>query len=308
MPRPERIRVGTSGWHYPRGDDRWTGVFYPRGTKDELAYYAERFDTVEVNVTFYRQVPPETTEAWAARTPDRFDFSVKLYQKFTHPKMYEAATGRPASVARGDLDAFKRSMSPLAEAGKLGSVLAQFPASFKRTPESERMLDGLLTALDGFPVTVELRHRSWSDAEEATEELLLRHRAGWAQIDEPKFATSVRQPMAVRGGIGYFRLHGRNAEAWWKKDAGSERYHYLYSDDELDSFVDAILGASDRAERVYVYFNNHFRGASVANALMMKPKLGQPLGAAYEPTLVEHYPVLEGRVPVAGPKGQGRLL
>lgn len=308
MPRPERIRVGTSGWHYPRGADRWTGVFYPEGTKDELRYYAERFDTVEVNASFYRQVPPETTRTWAAKTPDRFDFAVKLYQKFTHPKMYEAATGKPASVVQDDFDYFKRSMAPLAEAGKLGTVLAQFPPSFKRTPEAEQMLDGLLTALDGFPTTVELRHRSWSDAEEATEELLLRHRAGWAQIDEPKFRTSVEQPMTVRGGIGYFRFHGRNAEAWWKKDAGAERYHYLYSDAELDSFVDAILGASDRAERVYVYFNNHFRGEAAANALMMKPKLGQPVRATYEPALVERYPALEGRVPVTAPKGQGRLL
>lgn len=307
MPRPDRIRVGTSGWHYPRGEDRWTGVFYPERTKDELRYYAERFDTVEVNVSFYRQVPPETTRAWAAKTPRGFDFAVKLYQKFTHPRMYEAASGKPAAVVRDDFDYFKRSMAPLVEAGKLGAVLAQFPPSFKRTADSERLLDGLLSELAGFPVTVELRHRSWSDAEDATEELLLRHRAGWAQIDEPKFESSVRQPMAVRGGIGYFRLHGRNALEWWKKDAGARRYHYLYSDAELDSFVDAILGASDRAERVYVYFNNHFGGGAVANALMMKPKLGRPVRGTYEPALVERFPVLEGRVPV-GDAGQGRLL
>ncbi len=307
MPRPERVRVGTSGWHYPRGDDRWTGVFYPEGTRDELRYYAERFDTVEVNVSFYRQVPPETTRAWAAKTPGGFDFAVKLYRKFTHPKMYEAATGKPASVVQDDFDDFKRSMAPLAEAGKLGTVLAQFPPSFKRSPENVRMLDGLLAELDGFPMAVELRHRSWTDASDETEERLLGHRAGWAQIDEPKFEGSVRQPMTVRGGIAYYRFHGRNAEAWWKKDAGPRRYHYLYSDAEIDSFVGAVLGASDRAERVYVYFNNHFRGEAVANALMMKPKLGQALRGVYEPALVERFPVLEGRVPVRA-AAQGRLL
>lgn len=307
MPRPDRIRVGTSGWHYPRGDDRWTGIFYPERTRDELRYYAERFDTVEVNVSFYRQVPSDTTRAWAAKTPEGFDFAVKLYRKFTHPGMYEAATGKPASVAQADFDEFKRSMAPLAEAGKLGAVLAQFPPSFKRTPESERMLEGLLTELGRFPMTVELRHRSWSDAEDATEELLLRHRAGWAQIDEPRFDSSVRQPMRVRGGIGYYRFHGRNAQDWWRKDAGPNRYHYLYSDAELDSFVDAVLDASDRAERVYVYFNNHFRGEAAANVLMMKPKLGQALRGTYEPTLVERFPPLEGRVPVQDAP-QGRLL
>jgi uncharacterized protein YecE (DUF72 family) len=309
MPRPERIRVGTSGWNYPRGDDRWTGVFYPPGTKDELGYYADRFDTVEANVSFYRLLPPQMTKAWAAKTPPGFDFSVKLYQKFTHPKMYEEATGRPAAVSREDLDAFKRSLAPLAEAGKLGTVLAQFPPSFKRAPETTKILDGLLTELDGFPVTVELRHRSWTDREahDETEEVLLRHRAGWAQIDEPKFSTSVRQDMTVRGGIGYYRFHGRNAEAWWKRDAGPERYHYLYSDAELEPFAKAVLGASDRAERVYVYFNNHFRAEAVANALMIKPMLGQAVKGDYEPSMAERFPVLEGRIPVRGAE-QPRLV
>jgi uncharacterized protein YecE (DUF72 family) len=171
------------------------------------------------------------------------------------------------------------------------------------------MLDGLLRELDGFPVTVELRHRSWTDREahDETEEVLLRHRAGWAQIDEPKFSTSVRQDMTVRGGIGYYRFHGRNAEAWWKRDAGPERYHYLYSDAELEPFAKAVLGASDRAERVYVYFNNHFRAEAVANALMIKPMLGQAVKGDYEPSMVERFPVLEGRIPVGGEE-QPRLV
>lgn len=307
MPRPERIRVGTSGWSYRRGGDRWTGVFYPTGTRDELSYYAERFDTVEVNTSFYGQVRPETTRDWARKTPEGFDFSVKLYQKFTHPKMYQAAAGEPARISPADLDAFKGALAPLAEAGKLGTVLAQFPPSFKRTPETEAALDALLTQLGDFPVTVELRHRSWTDAAEETEEILLRHRAGWAQIDEPKFSTSVRQEMTVRGGIGYFRFHGRNAGDWWRKDAGSRRYDYLYSDAELKPFADAILGASDRAERVFVYFNNHFRAEAVANALMIKPMLGQAVKGAYEPSLAERFPALDGRIALAA-KAQGRLL
>ncbi len=309
MPRPGTIRVGTSGWHYPRGEDRWTGLFYPPKVTDELCYYAERFDTVEVNVTFYRPVPPETARGWAEKTPDGFDFSVKLYQKFTHPKMYEEATGRPAAVSRADFEQFRRGIAPLVEAGKLGALLAQFPPSFKRSEETIRMLDGLLSELDGYPVVVELRHRSWSEGEAAdlTEELLLKHRAGWAQIDEPKFATSVRQPMAVRGGIGYFRLHGRNAREWWKKDAGGRRYDYLYSEAELAPLAGAVAAASDRAERTYVYFNNHFRAQAVANALMLKQQLGLPITGTYEPSLVEAFPVLEGRVPVAA-ASQPRLF
>src|SRR5437868_12255284 len=88
------LRVGTSGWNYPSGRGTWNGIFYPpaRGRPkgfDELAFYAEHFDTVEVNSTFYGQPRAEVTRAWAARTPARFEFSIKLYQKFTHPRMFK---------------------------------------------------------------------------------------------------------------------------------------------------------------------------------------------------------------------------
>src|SRR5215813_3654522 len=88
------LRIGTSGWNYPSGRGTWNGIFYPpsRGRArgfDELSFYAEHFNTVEVNSTFYGQPRPEVTRSWVARTPPSFDFSIKLYQKFTHPKMFE---------------------------------------------------------------------------------------------------------------------------------------------------------------------------------------------------------------------------
>ena len=91
MAQQGQIRIGTSGWNYPRGRGTWNGVFYPRvraGHFDELSYYAEHFDTVEVNSTFYGQPRAEVSRAWVARTPAGFEFSVKLYQKFTHPGMF----------------------------------------------------------------------------------------------------------------------------------------------------------------------------------------------------------------------------
>jgi len=91
------IRIGTSGWNYPTGKGTWNGIFYPArrgakrggGTFDELAYYAEHFDTVEINSTFYRVPSVDTARGWADRTPPGFEFSLKLYQKFTHPEMYQ---------------------------------------------------------------------------------------------------------------------------------------------------------------------------------------------------------------------------
>src|SRR4029079_10413865 len=148
------LRIGTSGWNYPSGKGTWNGVFYPKPRRkgfDELAFYAEHFDTVEVNSTFYGQPREAVTRAWAARTPARFEFSVKLYQKFTHPRMFkqrlagqlpEEAAPAPAlldALARpndASIDASGRGIDPLASSGRLGALLAQFPASFKDSPAS----------------------------------------------------------------------------------------------------------------------------------------------------------------------------
>ena len=88
-------RIGTSGWNYPSGKGTWNGIFYPPSRRrpkgfDELTFYAEHFNTVEVNSTFYGQPRAEVTHAWAERTPQTSEFSVKLYQKFTHPRMFTA--------------------------------------------------------------------------------------------------------------------------------------------------------------------------------------------------------------------------
>src|SRR6266545_3249230 len=109
------LRIGTSGWNYPSGKGTWNGIFYPKGrsrkTFDELAYYAEHFDTVEVNSSFYGVPTPETTRGWVERTPKGFEFSLKLYQKFTHPKMF-----REAQLKRVKLPSPSASASPEASA------------------------------------------------------------------------------------------------------------------------------------------------------------------------------------------------
>src|SRR5260221_8131096 len=103
------VRIGTSGWNYPTGRGTWNGVFYPpaRGRRrgfDELSYYAEHFNTVEVNSTFYGQPRAEVCRAWAERTPQDFEFSVKLYQKFTHPGMFKKTLTRKLPVLDTEAD------------------------------------------------------------------------------------------------------------------------------------------------------------------------------------------------------------
>jgi uncharacterized protein YecE (DUF72 family) len=345
------IRVGTSGWNYPAGKGTWNGVFYPRRRGraknfDELSYYAEHFDTVEVNSTFYGQPRAEVARGWADRTPDGFEFSMKLYQKFTHPRMFRERVARSlpaeapaAMLARGtknprasisersrwgwgpsasakmqdddatalieelarpnqaDLDEFRRGIEPLAAAGKLGALLAQFPPSFKNSAKECDYVSDLLRAFDDYPIAVELRHASWSDRFDETLDLLNAFQAAWVQIDEPKFRFSIRQNYLPNvKGFYYMRLHGRNAAKWWTHDKSEDRYNYLYSSDELKEFTETVAAARAIVRKTYLYTNNHFSAKSVANAAMIKQQLGEPVTGEYPPEFVARYPDLAGVV------------
>ena len=146
-----------------------------------------------MNSTFYGQPRANAALGWVKRTPQDFEFAVKMYQKFTHPNM----AVDPGPVTQADVDAFKGGIDPLAAAGKLGPLLVQFPFSFQRTDEAVDYLRWLLRAFVGIPAGVELRHRSWSDAAAETDALLDEHRASWVQIDEPKFESSIRQDLSA---------------------------------------------------------------------------------------------------------------
>src|SRR5882762_7103380 len=284
------LRIGTSGWNYPSGKGTWNGIFYPpsRGRPkgfDELSFYAEHFDTLEVNSTFYGQPRAEVTRAWAARTPPRFEFSIKLYQKFTHPRMFKERLAGALPDGRES------------EPALLGALLAQFPASFKDSPASRDYLAGLLHAFAGYPVAVELRHRTWSDAIGDTLSLLNSFGAAWVQIDEPKFRFSIQQNYLPNvQGFYYMRLHGRNAEHWWRHEKSEDRYDYLYSAGELKEFSETADAARRLVKKLYLYTNNHFSAKSVANAAMIKRQLGEPLDGEYTEEFVARYPELAGVV------------
>lgn len=316
------IRIGTSGWSYPSGTGTWNGVFYPKtrskraGTKgfDELRFYAEHFDTVEVNSTFYRQPKADMTRSWAARTPRGFEFSLKLYQKFTHPKMFreQALKTLPgaegpfldllAQVGQSDIDEYRSGIEPLARAGRIGALLAQFPPSFKATPPARDYLAQLLDAFSDYRVAVELRHRSWSDAFGDTMEILNGYGAALAQIDEPKFRLSIRQNRLPNvKGFYYMRLHGRNAAQWWRHEHRDDRYNYLYSADELRAFAEDAGAARELVKKSYLYTNNHFAAKSVVNAVMLKAQLGEPLEGEYPPEMLDRYPELRGLVATSSP-------
>ncbi len=292
------LRIGTSGWNYPAGGGTWNGIFYPSAPKgrrgkgsarpgfDELAYYADHFDTVEVNTTFYGQPRATVAQTWADRTPSGFEFSLKLYRKLTHA----AIRGVPA-LNQELIDEYRRGIEPLAAAGKIGALLAQFPPSFKQTSESQAYLDSLLGRFRDYPIAVELRHRSWSDDFVSTLSLLNSHDSALTQIDEPKFKLSIRQNQLPNvSGFYYMRLHGRNAQQWWKHDTSEDRYNYLYSAEELKPVSETADAARRLVKKFYLYFNNHFASKAVVNAVMIKKQLGEPVPGVYPQSFVERYP------------------
>ncbi len=293
MPGSAKVHIGTSGWSYPKGEGTWRGYFYPPGKINELEYYSQFFNTVEINSSFYRPPNPVFVYNWVRRVPEDFLFTVKLWQKFTHPKMYEAATGQEAVISREDVDFFNHSIEPLLKYGKLGALIAQFPPSFKNDSHGQRILNAVIKTFGQYRLAVELRHRSWSD-DKNTASTLRENKVAWVHIDEPKFKSSVAEELPLTGDMAYFRFHGRNTEMWWQGDSET-RYKYLYSAKEIHELSQRVREASKQANLTFAFFNNHWQGYAPRNAIDMMKTLALPVR---EPSLP----------PEAGDEDKHRLI
>ncbi len=269
-----QILIGTSGWSYPSGEGTWNGHFYPPGTKNELEYYSQFFNTVEINSTFYRPPNPAFAVGWAKKTPPGFLFSVKLWQKFTHPKMYKEATGVDAAIEMADVDLFRKGIEPLARAGKLGAMLAQFPPSFKNGDFGQQFIAALVRHFGEYHLAVELRHRSWSD-DPSTEKLLRQNNTAWVQCDEPKFASSLPPNLPLTADFAYLRFHGRNVAEWWTGTTET-RYRYLYPPEEIRELAGKAQAAAAKTKLLFGFFNNHWQAYSPRNAVHLLKEMHLP--------------------------------
>ena len=278
----QSLLIGTSGYSYPGPPPKgWFGAFYPKPKPkgfDELRYYSQIFNTVEINSTFYRPPSASTTAAWTKKTSSDFTFAVKLWQKFTHPvkigrKLTDEKWQHPTQE---DIDQFRAGIEPIAEAGKLGALLLQYPTSFHCTPENIEQIEGTLQVFYDYPKVVELRHNTWTEQSAAMKRLLESNRASSVLIDEPKFSSSIRQRLEIIGDIFYFRAHGRNAKAWWRPKESWERYDYLYSREEIKKISQGIESATSAPgiKKGFAFFNNHARANAAANAIMLSQELG----------------------------------
>jgi len=269
-----QIYIGTSGWSYPEGEGTWKGTFYPPGIKDELTYYSRFFKTVEVNSSFYRPPNPGYVTHWVKKTPDDFLFTVKLWQKFTHPEMYRQATGEIAAVSQEDVDMFRYSLEPLVKARKMGALLAQFPPSFRNDNFGKSILDAVSRHFSVYRLAVELRHKSWSDDPSVASQLRQSNIA-WVHIDEPKFSSSIAADLPLTADFAYFRFHGRNAANWRTGDVET-RYDYLYSPAEIAELTAKVKAAAGQTQLLFAYFNNHPRAQAPRNAGDMIKALQMP--------------------------------
>jgi uncharacterized protein YecE (DUF72 family) len=300
------VRVGICSWADPALIEART--FYPKKSmtpEARLRYYAEHFDTVEVNSAYYAIPDPRHAVRWVDRTPPGFVFHVKAYSLLTghHPRedalpaeLRALLPRSPRRTRRGEIEAgvfpaeavdegfrlFRAALRPLAEAGKLGYVLFQLAPWIHFGDARLAYLATLRERLPGLTVAVEFRHRSWLP-DHAEETLAALREAGLAHVivDAPPVANAVPRVPARTAPVSIFRLHGRHAEGWLRQLRGEEpevreKYDYLYSEEELRGLVPEIEGLAEESEQVFVSFNNNNRDFPVQNALMLKRLLGQP--------------------------------
>ncbi len=244
------VRVGTSGYSFAD----WKGRFYPNGIDKGkmLDYYATKFETVEINSTYYGIPHPAVFFNMLKKVPDNFDFMVKVPQALTHRRIDITA----------DRDKFINAIAPLTEAERLAGLLAQFPYSFKF---SQAALDYVAFCRDAVApnrLFVEFRHNSWVNRQ--MYDRLRVEEIGYVCVDEPKLSGLLDPDYFNTTDTGYIRLHGRNAEQWW--DGGALRYDYLYSDEELKEWRKRVKKISAKVKKQYVFFNNCHEGKAAENA------------------------------------------
>lgn len=249
---PNMIYIGTSGFQY----DDWVGPYYPEGLPKSswLAFFAEEFQTLEINYTYYRMPSARTLAAMANKTPDGFLFTVKATQEMTHARERDDKL----------FTEFKQALKPLHDQNKFGCILAQFPSSFHATDESREYLAWMREQLAALPVVVEFRNKDWLSEETYT--LLRSLDFGFCCVDEPFFPRVAE----VTSEIAYVRFHGRNYKKWWKHEHAWERYDYTYPPEELEEWVPRIREMDGMAEKVFVFANNHYNAQGIDTARQLK--------------------------------------
>jgi uncharacterized protein YecE (DUF72 family) len=290
-----KILVGTASWSDPGFVEHWYPKKMPAG--DRLAWYAQHFEMVEVNSSFYSVPDPRLVERWCRSTPDGFVFDVKLHQLLSRhstnqrllppalQKIAESdAKGRvnlSAKIERAMIDELRQPLEILRGEEKLGALLLQLSPGFSPRKHELNELEDLLGQLGDYRMAIELRNRNWVEGEnlERTLEFFRKHSATLVSVDAPAEKHFTIMPPEINAvtnpDLAYLRLHGRDAHAYTTGKTVAARFNYDYTDAEIDEVVERARDLTEEAKEVHVVFNNNALDYAPHAALRMRKALGQ---------------------------------
>jgi uncharacterized protein YecE (DUF72 family) len=295
----KKILVGTASWSDPGFVEHW----YPKGMRagDRLAWYAQHFNMVEVNSTFYSAPDPRMVDRWCAMTPPAFTFDLKLHQLFSFHST-PAKLLPPDLQRRAEIDAkqkvkptpelqeamakmFLRSMSILQDAKKLGVLLVQLSPAFSPKKHALSELAPLIDMFAGHRLAIEFRNRNWAIGEElrSTIDFLRERKVIFVNVDAPDAEHFTILPPALNevtnSRVAYLRLHGRDAKAYLTGKTVAARFNYDYRDDEIQEIAERTHKLARAADEVHVVFNNNALDYAPHAALRLRKALGQIVSA-----------------------------
>ena len=264
------VRLGTCSF----ADEGLVKTWYPRGvstSKARLQYYAERFDTVEVDSPYYHLPDPGVTRNWAQRTPPEFTFHVKAHKTMTWHE------GEPSDEAFVE---FRASLEPLELSGKLRGILMQYHPRFRKSADALAELERVRPRLEPLVPLVEFRHRSWMEPAERDDTLAFLEGNGLAyvSVDTPMTRASnvIARHAAATHPVAYVRFHGRNEKTWnIKAEKSSERFDWMYSAEELAEWVEKLGRLASEADEVYALFNNNRDDFAPRSAVILRGLLDE---------------------------------
>jgi uncharacterized protein YecE (DUF72 family) len=290
-----KILVGTASWSDQGFVERWYPKKLPAG--DRLPWYAQHFNLVEINSTFYSAPEPRMVERWCAATPDGFTFDVKLHQLFsfhsTSAKLLPLdLQSRVETDAKGKVKPtpelqealskiFVRAAAMFRNAGKMGVLLLQLSPAFSPRKHELKELEPLIQMLNGHELAIEFRNRNWAigDQLQSTIDFVRKFRAIFVNVDAPAsdHFTVMRSDVdeVTNSNVAYLRLHGRNAKAYITGKTVAARFDYDYNEKEIAEVVDRSRKLSKEARDVHVIFNNNNLDYAPRAAIRLRKALGQ---------------------------------
>jgi uncharacterized protein YecE (DUF72 family) len=299
-----RILVGTSSWADPGFVNEWYPPKLP--AKERLPWYAQHFELVELNSSFYAVPDRNTVHGWADATPAGFKFDVKAHRALSRhsapvdslpPDLRERAetSGRGRIKLTPDLETalaerLIEETAPLAEAGKLGSYLLQLTPAFSPARHQLEELDGLVELFRQHSLAVELRNRNWVDdrRREATLDWFADRGVTYVTVDAPpadNFQIMPSLDAVTDPSVAYLRAHGRNTKGYLTGRSVAERFGWKYTDDQLEEIAGRARTLAESAREVHVAFNNNRGDDAPTAAQRFRALLGQEVPEPDDPQL-----------------------